>query len=313
MDTSQACEPGALAAQSAAEGIQFLCPEGSLAQGRLVIRKLDELHPHPSCVQHQLTASAAQLSALAAQGDAFAEPLMISRDGIVLDGRARLTLAQLQGRMTVPCIEYDLSQAEALAKLIQIHRRSTGMNDFSRILLALDLEPYLKEKARLNQRFGGQNKGSSNLTQAVKLDVRSEIARIAGVSVGNVTKVKQLTTAHPNIIKALRQNEISIHRAWQWSKLPPGQQDDELWQHQSRKGVRKTVKDLISRHQIRTAPAASLCDLTALLVAIQSGKAGPVRLIPVTTPGRAIFVTEELLRSLEPQKELALTCVTSIR
>jgi ParB-like chromosome segregation protein Spo0J len=313
MDASQACKPGVATAQSAGESTQLLCRDEPPAHGRLVIRNLDKLHPHPTCVKHQLSASAAQLSAVAARGEeVFAEPLVITRDGIVLDGRARLALAQLQGRTTLPCIEYDLSQSEALAKLIQTHRRSTGMNDFSRILLAMDLEPDLKEKARLNQRLGGQNKGSSNLTEAAKLDVRSEIARIAGVSVGNVTKVKQLTTAHPNIIKALRENEISMHRAWLWSKLALEKQEDELWQHQSRKGVRKTIKDLISRHQVRAAPAASLCDLRALLVAIQSGKASPVRVISLRAPGKTIFVTEELLRSLEPQKELALTCVTSI-
>jgi hypothetical protein len=47
------------------------------------------------------------------------------------------------------------------------------------------------------------------LTEAGRLDVRNEIARIAGVSVGNVTKVKQLTTtAHLDILKALREKDF---------------------------------------------------------------------------------------------------------
>jgi len=289
--------------------------EVASTEPRFVTRNVDELHIHSSCALHQLSVSAAQLSMLAERADeALREPLVITHHGTVIDGRARLELALLLGRTTLPCLEYDLTDSQALEKLIHMHRRSNGVNDFSRIVLALDLEPELKEKARLNQHFGGQNKGSSNLTPAIRLDVRSEIARIAGVSVGNVTKVKQLTTtAPPNITKALRENEVSIHRAWLWSKLTPEQQDVELWQHQSRKGIRKTVRDLISRHQIRTAPAASPCDLTALLGAIQSGKAGPVRVISLRTPGKAIFVTEELLRSIECQKELALTCATRIR
>jgi hypothetical protein len=69
-----------------------------------------------------------------------------------------------------------------------------GFNAFCRIFLALDLEPWLREKARLNQSAGGQNKGSSKLTEAQRVDVRSQIAAAAGVSVGNVTKVQQLIT-----------------------------------------------------------------------------------------------------------------------
>ena len=74
----------------------------------------------------------------------------------------------------------------------------------------MELEPWLKEKAQSNQRAGGQTKGSSKLTEAERIDVRSQIATAAGVSVGNVTKVKQLTTtAHSDIIKALRAKKLS--------------------------------------------------------------------------------------------------------
>jgi hypothetical protein len=102
------------------------------------------------------------------------------------------------------------------------------MNDFVRILLALDLEPWFKEKARSNQQAGGRSKGSSKLTEAERLDVRSEIAAAAGVSVGNVSKVKQLImTAQPELVQALRSREVSIRRAWGCQYL-----GHELpWQH----------------------------------------------------------------------------------
>ena len=159
-----------------------------LGAGQLVTCRLDELRPHPSYVRHRLTVPASQLSALAERGDrAFLEPLMITQDRTILDGYARLELARLQGRATLPCIAYELTESEALHWLLQKHRRSNGLNDFSRILLALELEPWFKEKARSNQRAGGRNKGSSKLTEAERLDVRSEIAAAAGVSVGNVS------------------------------------------------------------------------------------------------------------------------------
>jgi len=171
-------------------------------RGRLVTCHPDELHPHPSYIRHNLAVHARQLSAVAELGDlAFREPLVITQDHIILDGFARWTLARLQGRSTLACIEYQMSEAEALQNILQRQRRSSSLNDFIRICLALELEPFLKSKGRAKQQAGGQNKGSSILTEAERFDVRKEIARIAGVSVGNVTKVKQLTTtAHSDIM-----------------------------------------------------------------------------------------------------------------
>jgi hypothetical protein len=230
---------------------------GGLGAGQLVTCRLDELRPHPSYARNCLTVPASQLSALAEQGDhAFLEPLVITQDRTILDGYARFELARLQGRATLPCIAYELTESEALHWLLQKHRRSNGLNDFSRILLALELEPWFKEKARSNQRAGGRQKGSSKLTEAGRLDVRSEIAAAAGVSVGNVTKVKQLTiTAHSDLLQALRSREISIHRAWRWSKAPPERQQEELRFYQSQRGVKKTIRLLVSRHRSKSPPA----------------------------------------------------------
>jgi hypothetical protein len=180
-------------------------------------------------------------------------------------------------------------------------------------VLAQELEPWLKRKAHLNQRRGGQYKGSSSLTEADKLDVRKEIACIAGVSVGNVTKVKQLsTTAHPDLVRALRQKKISIHRAWLWSKLPPEEQREELLRYQGTKGVRGTIRKLVSKYRLTTSPAEQdEVNLTDFWAAIHSDKLGQVAVVSVKVPGRAVFVTEELLRTLKIKKEFALTCAAS--
>ena len=111
---------------------------------------------------------------------------------------------------TVPCIEYELTESEALQWLLQKNHRSNRLNDFCRILLATDLEPSFRERARSNQQAGGHNKGSSNLTEAGRLDVRSEIAAAAGVCVGNVRVKQLLTTAHWEIRQALHTGEISM-------------------------------------------------------------------------------------------------------
>jgi len=210
------------------------------------------------------------LSALAERGDrAFLEPIMITQVRTILDGYARLELARLQGRATLSCIEYELTESEALHWLLQKHRRSNGLNAFSRILLALDLEAGFREKARSNQQAGGQNKGSSKLTEAEKLDVRSEIAAAAGVSVGNVSKVKRLTlTAHSQLLQALRSGEISIHRASLWCRESPERQREELRFYQSERGIKKTIRTLVSRHR-RKSPPALPADQIAQLRAIE--------------------------------------------
>jgi hypothetical protein len=281
--------------------------------GKLVTCRVDELSPHPSYVRHRLAVAAWRLSLLAELGeDAFQQPLVITRDLTIVDGYARWQLAKLQGRSTLPCLEYGLSEAQALQWLLQRHRRSNGMNDFSRIVLAVDIEPLFKERARLHQRAGGEKKGSSNLTEAEKVDVRSEIAAAAGVSEGSVTKVKQLIrTAHPEILQALRSGEVRIHRAWLWSKLPPQEQRGKFQTFQSERGVKRTIRTLLAQHRSKPSPTVpDIENLPGWLSGIVQ-QIGPVRVAVIKAPGKAVFITEELFQALGPYEDLALTCPTN--
>ena len=223
-------------------------------QGRLATCRVEELRPHPSYDRHRFTASPSKLSALAEREDViWHEPLTITRGRTIIDGYCRWELARRRGRTTITFIEYDLSEEEALRWLLHKHRRVKGINAFCRILLALDLEPWLQEKARLHQIAGGVAKGSSELTEAQRLDVRSEIALAAGVSVGNVTKVKQLTTtACAEVQDALRNGEVSIHRAWLWREMSPENQRRELMLYRSQTGVKKAIRQLMTKHMSRT-------------------------------------------------------------
>jgi ParB-like chromosome segregation protein Spo0J len=87
------------------------------------------------------------MSALRGLGElAFVEPLTITRDRTIIDGHARWELAKELKRPVLTCLEYDLSETEALEWLLQKHRRSNGLNDYSRIMRALDLEPELADR-----------------------------------------------------------------------------------------------------------------------------------------------------------------------
>jgi hypothetical protein len=135
------------------------------------------------------------------------------------------------------------------------------------------------------------------------------------VSVGNVTKVKQLTTtAHSDIIKALREKELSIHRAWLWRTLSPEEQMERLWLNQSKRGIARTIRHLLAPYLPKSSPLVTeLEELIKVVSALQLGKVGSVRVVSINIPGKAIFVTEELLRTLEAQEELGLPCATNTR
>jgi hypothetical protein len=147
-------------------------------QGQLVMCRVDELHPHPSCVRHHLAVPVSQLSTLAEIDDlAFLDPLVITRGRIIIDGYARWKLALLRERLTLPCIEYELDEAEALHWLLQKHRRSKGLNDFSRIRLALELEPHFRGTRRKTRNHSAPLPGN----ECIASDITAEDSAVAAM------------------------------------------------------------------------------------------------------------------------------------
>jgi hypothetical protein len=253
--------------------------------------------------------SASQLSALAALGSlAFREPIVVTRNLIIIDGYARFQLAQRQGRETLSCLEYDLTEEEALRWLIQSHRPSWGLNAFSRVLLVLDLEPFLQGRSRENQQIGGQHKGSSNLTEAQKVDSRSELAAAAGVSTGNVRKVKQLIeSAHAMIKQALKADEISIHLAWQWRRLPAQRQLEKFEEYRSRRGTNQTSRRLIQKHVAsRLLPQLippTLGDLLKIITPERAALFDSIVISEIDVPGSIAYFSKNALRTLRSMEE----------
>jgi hypothetical protein len=276
---------------------------------QLVVRSLDELHAHPSYVRHQLSVSVPQLSALIELGGlAFQQPIVVSRAGIVVDGYARWELARRQGRQAILCLEYDLTEEEALHRLIQSHLPIRGMNSFCRTLLAQDLAPSLRQVARTNQQLGGQSKSSSHLAEAQKVDVRSKIAAAARVSSGNVGKAEEVSrSAPPRIQQALRSGEIRVHKAWQWRRLSHQQQLDRLEEYRSQKGTNQASRRLIQKHVARLAPTQlippSLGELLKTLLPAQTVVLDSIVVSEVDALGRIAYFTKDALRALGRTEE----------
>ena len=275
---------------------------------QLIVRSLDELCAHPSYIRHKLSVSALQLSALTELGSlAFQQPIVISRNGTVVDGYARWELARRLGKATILCLAYDLTDDEALHWLIQSHRPLRGLNAFCRTLLAQDLAPSLRPAARANQRIGGQSKGSSNLTEAQKVNVRSKTATIAGVCSGNVAKVEEVSKSAPTIQEALRLGEITVHKAWQWRRLSHQQQIEKFEEYRSQKGTNQTSRRLIRKHVVRKLPPQlippRLGDLLKPLLPDRQVVLDSILVSEIDAPGKIAYFTKEALVSLRGTEE----------
>jgi hypothetical protein len=234
-------------------------------------------------------------------------PLLITRDGLIIDGYARWDLARRQGCPALPCVSLDISEEEALEHLLHNEVRHNGMNAYLRIELALELEPWLREKGLANQRAGGHEKGSTSLTEADRIDVRKRIAAIACASVGNVNKVKYLRSqAAPELKDALRKGRVTIHRAFLWAKGSASGQCTALSEWERKSAISGVVRQVLrKRHRNSAAPI----DPVAMVRALRDVMATAPEQIPVRvlrTTGRAVYITQELALSLTSRKDLPI-------
>ena len=137
------------------------------------------------------------------------------------------------------------------------------------------------------------------MTNPGPIDVRAEIARAAGVSAGNVTKVKQLLeTVTAEVRQALRQREISIHRAWQWRRMGPEKQNQQLWQSRQRKDIRHTIRNLLLKHQDERDNALTIEQFVGLIAESAHDALTNSSLVVADVPGHAIIVTRDLYEEL---------------
>ena len=279
-------------------------PEGQRRQhrDRLVYRPTATLRPHPAYQELCGPITTTRVRRVAQQAGPIREPLLTTRDGTILDGHARWQVATERQQPSLPCIEYDLTPEDGLLFVIQRHRTSEGLNDFCRIVLALRLEPYFSAGTHRSRETTDNTQPSSNLTNIGRRDVRVDIARVAGVSTGNVTKVKQLLdTVIPEVRERLLRGEVSIHRAWQWRTLSPKGQRDALWTHVHQGAIKKTVGRLVRAHADTSAPAQPANVAVTVLGGLAMYDPADITVAVVDVPGRAVVVTQMCYDELQEQ------------
>ena len=267
---------------------------------RLVDRSTTSLRPHPVYQELCRPLAATRAWRVGQQAGPLHEPLLTTTDGTILDGHARWQMAIERAQPNVPCLELDVTEDEALQVVIQRHRASDGLNAYGRIVLALHLESYFRERRGRPQLARGNDPPSSNLTNDTHRDVRKDIARLAGVSTGNVTKVKQiLDSVIPEVQERLLRSEVSIHRAWLWRTRPRKGQRDALWNHLYQGGINKTIDRLLRAHVEVGAPVRSVDDVTPIVLGgLAKLDADDITVAIADVPGRAVVITRTCYNEL---------------
>jgi hypothetical protein len=276
-------------------------------EGRVVVRSPQQLRPHPALDELGWSGVDELNVAARLKNQSVPEPILITTNGTILAGFGLWRLAVFERRHELHCIEYPLSEDESLKFILTYHQTRRGWNDFVRICLALKLELYFQQRARDNMSAGGKYKGSANLPEAHRIDVREEIARIGGVCPRNVSNVKKIReVAHPRLKEALQDGTLKINRAMQFCKLPRAEQLEQFIRYSEERATNKVIRRSIARPK----EEKTSLDVAAVLDALQQQEVRQPGSVTVRV-GRhkrtVVLIDQDLFAEPHSQKELHLT------
>lgn len=240
--------PGSHTVQSTQDRLQSpLFSGGKNLQGSPAARSPGELRLHPVFIQLNLVGTLINCAVHGRKPEgSVREPILVTTSGIVISGVREWHAAVSEGRSALDCTEYQLNDDEALQLILTLQQSRGTWNSFTRIQLALQQEPCLQAKAHANQVAGGKDKGLANLPEAKQIDVRQEIAYLAGACPRNITKVKTiLRKAHFRLIEACQTGIVTIHRALQLCRLPMAEQIEQLSRYLNERSSGKATRQSI--------------------------------------------------------------------
>ncbi len=155
-------------------------------------------------------------------------------------------------------------------------------------------------------RAGGKFKGLANLPEAHHVDVRRQVADMAGVCPRNVGSVETiLKTGHPILIEALGNDTLKINRAMELCKLPDSEQLEQFIRHSEERATNKVIRRCLA--QPRKGEIS--LDAGTVLEALRRREELRFRsvLVRIVRQKRTvILVGQDLLAEIKSQKELPL-------
>jgi hypothetical protein len=221
----------------------------SRSEGRPVVRLPRQLRLHRALDELGWTGAMDELNEAARlKNQSVSEPILITTNGTILAGFGHWRLAVFDRRHEISCIEYQLSEDDALQFILTHHQTRHGWNAFVRTCLALTRKPFFQKRALDNMRAGGKYKGWANLPEVQNIEVRQEVANVAGVSARTVTNVETLLKlAHPRLRQALQEATLTINRALQFCRLPRAEQLEQFILYSEEHATNKVIRQIIVR------------------------------------------------------------------
>lgn len=289
-------------ARSSKDQLEGDCSDDAL---KVIEVPIEQLRVPPLFAECGIEVSASSLTAEGRRGElAHRDLINISSDYIVLDGYPLLKLAQMQHRPTILCRRHALSEREQLLWIVQKLQSPSRVNDYLHALAALRLKASWRAIALANQQLGGKLKGSADLQEADRVDVFGKIAEETGISATRLRRVDSLEReAAPEVIAALRKEEIRIDRAWRWIRFPHEKQCEELEGLRERKGIKRAIQKMLTKHRPTKRPF--LIDVNEVLNDLLSrlrAAPGSIQLEVVKVEGKFVILTEELFQILSTAK-----------
>jgi hypothetical protein len=234
------------------------------------------------------------------------EPILVTRRAILISGFADWHAAVCAGQTEIDCTEFELDDDEALQLILSLHRPRGTWNDFTRTELALQQVIYFQSKAFANQIAGGKRKGLANLPKAEHIDVRGEIAKLAGVSsrtVGNVKII--LKKAHQCLVEALHGGMITIHRALQLCQTEKDNQVEMLARFLAERLNSKTNREFIGKLRLEKL-SANIGSFLARLQQLEAQEPGSIEVRPGTREKTVILMGKRHLNEIPGTLEASL-------
>jgi hypothetical protein len=271
-------------------------------RGRPVVRSPEALHVHPALLELDGWDVVVELNEAERVRHHATTPILITSGGGILSGFGRWRSALLHGEREIQCIEYELGEEESLQFILIHHKPQRGWSAFVRTRLALTLEPSFQRGALDKMRDGGRYKGSAKLPNPQHMDVRRQIAEIAGVGARNVSNVKLiLKDAHPSLLTALANGTLTINKALTLCKLPLAGQVGAFSQLVEDRAIDKVIRrTLATGRQQEHSNAASML---AAFEVCESRHPGSLVVRRGPSGHTTISVPNEVLDKINPQME----------
>ena len=190
-------------------------------------RRTDQLRPH----EHTELPPLSALAGAALETDigirGIVEPLEITADGVVLNGRERLAAAQRLGHNQVPVRIVNPADETEHVILAALQRRHLSASQ--RAALALELDRYRELKAEAEQR---RRQNLRQHTDGAELPprgkTRDQVAAWAGVSARTVQDAATVQHHDPDLFEKVKAGELAadlavrkVRRALRDKGLPP--------------------------------------------------------------------------------------------